>query len=90
MEHRAVGICPGFDEVEPEGRGESREQREPVSQCHWLEHEPVFVDQAEPAERLREGGTSPTRSGLSRFAFEGADLVGLWGARSLRACELQR
>jgi hypothetical protein len=22
MEHRAVGICPGFDEVEHEGRGE--------------------------------------------------------------------
>ena len=60
MEHRAVGICPGFDEVEHEGRGESREQWEPVSQCHWLEHEPVFVDQAEPAERLREGGASPT------------------------------
>jgi hypothetical protein len=59
MEHRAVGICPGFDEVEHEGLGESCGQREPVSQRHWLEHEPVFVDQAEPAERLREGGTSP-------------------------------
>lgn len=44
MEHRAVGVCPGLDEVEHEGRGESREQREPVSQRHWLKHEPVFVD----------------------------------------------
>jgi hypothetical protein len=31
MEHRAVAICPGLNEVEHEGRGESREQRESVS-----------------------------------------------------------
>lgn len=69
MEHRAVGICPGFDEVE---------------------HEPVFVDQAEPAERLREGGTSPRDQVFPRFAFEGGDLVGQVAAgRSLTAAAEQ-
>ena len=60
MEHRAVGICPGLNRLKHEGRGEPREQREPGSQRHWLKHEPVFVDQAEPAERLREGGPERT------------------------------
>jgi hypothetical protein len=58
MEHRATGVRPGLDEVEHEGRGQPREQREPVSQRHRLNHETVFVDQTEPAERLREGGTA--------------------------------
>ena len=44
MEHCTIGICPGLNEVEHEGRGEPREQRVPVSQRHWLNHEPVFVD----------------------------------------------
>jgi RNA polymerase sigma-70 factor (ECF subfamily) len=35
VEHRAVGACPGLDEVEHERPGEAREQREPVSQRHW-------------------------------------------------------
>jgi hypothetical protein len=57
-------------------RGESREQREPVSQRHWLKYQPVVVDQAEPAERLGEGGTSSGDQVLSRLAFEGIDLLG--------------
>jgi LuxR family transcriptional regulator, maltose regulon positive regulatory protein len=40
---------------------------------HWLKHEPVLVDQAEPAERLREGGTSPGDQVLAGLAARGEE-----------------
>src|SRR5215472_12708770 len=70
MEHRAVAIRLGLNEVEHEGHGESREQREPVSERHRLNYEPVLVDQAEPAERLGEGGPSPRDEVLPWLTFE--------------------
>ena len=70
VEHRAIGICLGPDEVEYEGRGEPGEKREPVSQRHRLNHQPVLVNQAAPGERLREGGTSPRDQVLARLALE--------------------
>jgi hypothetical protein len=54
VEHRAVAICPGLNEVKYERRGESDEKWEPVAQRHWLNHQPVLADQAEPGERLRK------------------------------------
>jgi cellulose synthase/poly-beta-1,6-N-acetylglucosamine synthase-like glycosyltransferase len=81
VEHRAVAVRLRVDEVQHVGRGESREQREPVSQRHRLDHEPVFVHQPEPAQRLRERGASPGDHVLARLAFEGGDLGGQVAAR---------
>ncbi len=74
VEHRGV-VRFRLDELESDWRRKAFEQREPVPERHWLQHEAVFVDEPEPCERLGEPGASPRDQVLSRLALQVGDLV---------------
>jgi hypothetical protein len=58
------------------GPGKSRNSGSPFHSATGWNHQSVFVDQAQPGQRLREGGTAVGDDVVARLALEPGNLLG--------------
>ena len=63
-------------QLQPQRLGQRAEQRGPVADRHWVDHQPVFIDQSIVDQRVDEGCAAVGEDHTAGFALEPVDVLG--------------